>query len=274
MEPVYKFKPFCEFHKSWIPEGCTSPDYVIAQYDAEIAYMDACIAQILEKLEALGLEEDTLVVFTSDHGETLYDHECHFDHHGLYDPTLVVPLMLIWKGRLPCGKRFADYCQLKDVTPTLLDIMGIETDLPFEGRSLYPLIKGGAREPEPEFYITECTWMRKHGWRTPEWKLIVALEPDFHYKPETELYHLASDPCENDNVADENPEIVEALKKRMYAFIEKREKATGRANPMYTNTDWHGQGCGPFKTSDQAYNTLHIGGIEQAIRLQQKDKEE
>jgi len=271
MEPLRAFKPFCDFLLSWMPEGCTNPDYVIAQYDATIAYMDACIQQMLEKLSDLGLEEDTLVVFTSDHGETLYDHECFFDHHGLYEPTINVPLIYRWKGRLPGGKRFDDYCQLKDVTPTLLDIIGIDPKLPFDGHSLYPLVKGEARKAEPEFYITECTWMRKHGWRTPEWKLIMALEPDFHFKPMVELYNLVVDPLENDNVAECNPEMVDALSKRMYAFIEKREKETGRTNPMYTNLDWHGKGCGPFTSSEQAFNTMYIGGIEQAIKLQQKD---
>ena len=55
---------------------------------------------------------------------------------------------------------------------------------------------GEAASFESEFYITECTWMRKHGWRTPEWKLIVALEPDFHFKPTVELYNLIEDPDE------------------------------------------------------------------------------
>jgi hypothetical protein len=87
-----------------------------------------------------------------------------------------------------------------------------------------------------------------------------------------ELYNLVTDPKESDNVAESNPEIVEALKKRMYAFIEKREKETGRANPMYTNLYWHDHGCGPFKTSQQAYDTLYIGGIEQAIKLQEKKR--
>ncbi|MBE6931743.1 MAG: sulfatase, partial [Ruminococcaceae bacterium] len=116
--------------------------------------------------------------------------------------------------------------------------------------------------------ITEATWMRKHGWRTPEWKLIVALEPDFHFKPEVELYNLVTDPEENNNVADENPEIVAALRARMEKHIAERTAATGRENPMDTNLDWHGAGCGPFKTSQQAYDTMHIGDPETARRLQ------
>ena len=156
MQKVYDFKPFGDYIGSWVPEGLTNPDYVIAQYDAAIAYMDAAIQQILEKLRALGLEEDTIVVFTSDHGETLYDHDCYFDHHGLYDPTLVVPFIVVWKNHLPKGLRITDTMQLKDITPTLLDMMGIDTGLPFDGRSLMPLIRGGHREKEDEFYITDA----------------------------------------------------------------------------------------------------------------------
>jgi len=231
--------------------------------------MDNCINHVLEKLKALGLEEDTIVVFVSDHGETLYDHDCYFDHHGMYDPTLVVPFIVVWKNHLPAGVRVKDYMQLKDVTPTLLDIMDIQLDLPFDGRSMMPLVYGGKREAEPEFYITECTWMRKHGWRTPEWKLIVSLEPDFHFKPMVELYNLIKDPEENNNVADENPEIVEALKKRMDAWIEKRVKETGRPNPIDVNFLMNGR---PFTSSQEAYDSKYIGGIEDAVKLQKKDK--
>ncbi len=56
--------------------------------------MDACIADIFStRSTRLGLEEDTLVVIDSDHGETLYDHDCYFDHHGLYECTLHIPLV-------------------------------------------------------------------------------------------------------------------------------------------------------------------------------------
>ena len=267
MQKVYDFRPFGDYIKSWVPEGCTNPDYVIAQYDAAVAYMDNCIQQLLEKLSQLGLEEDTIVVFTSDHGETLYDHDCYFDHHGMYDCTLVVPLVLRWKGHLPEGKRYADYCQLKDLTPTLLELMGIDTGLPFDGRSLMTLVRGEKREAEPEFYITECTWMRKHGWRTPEWKLMVALEPDFHFKPEVELYNLIKDPEENHNLAEEEPEVVQMLKNRMLAWIDKREKETGRTAPIYTNFL---RPEGPFKTSEEAYMGKYIGGIAEAVKLQAK----
>jgi len=269
MEPVYKFKPFADYISSWIPEGCTNPDYVISQYDGAVAYMDSCIQILLTKIKDLGIEDDTIVVFTSDHGETLYDHDCYFDHHGTYDPTLVVPLAIRWNGHLPAGKRIKDYCQLKDFMPTLLDLMGIDAGLTFDGRSLMPLVRDEERMPEPEFYITECTWMRKHGWRTPEWKLIMALEPDFHFKPAVELYNLILDPEENNNVAEKCPEVVEMLQKRMYAWIEKREKEVGRTAPIYRNFLANDR---PYASSEEAYNDKYIGGIQDAVKLQAQNK--
>jgi hypothetical protein len=130
---------------------------------------------------------------------------------------------------------------------------------------------GEAREQEPEYYITECTWMRKHGWRTPQWKLIHALEPDFHFKPEVELYDMIKDPGETCNLATKEPAVVAMLEARMQAHIARREKATGRKNPIMTNLNWHGKGCGPFKTSKEAYEGMHIGSPGAAKGLQAKE---
>jgi arylsulfatase A-like enzyme len=264
------FRPFRDYFASWFPPGCTDAEYIVAQYDGAVAYMDACIANIFATVAALGIEEETLIVITSDHGETLADHDCYFDHHSMYDQTLHVPLVFRWPGKAPEGRRFGDICQLKDVTPTILDLLGIKTRIKFDGRSLAPLWRGEARVQEPEFYITECTWMRKHGWRTPEWKLIHALEPDFHFKPEVELYNLITDPEEYDNLAEREPQLVRMLEGRMQAWIAKRESETGRTNPIYTNLNWHGHGA-PFKTSQEAYDTMHIGSPKAAQALQARE---
>lgn len=270
MEPVMSFKPFCDFFASWMPPGITDKDYVIAQYDGAIAYMDACMATFFTALESHGILDDTIVVINSDHGETLYDHECWFDHHGIYDTVLHVPLILRYPPKVPAGKRIAGFNQHKDLVPTLLELAEIEVPgYQFDGRSLMDMVRGEAASHESEMYLTECTWMRKHGWRTPEWKLIVALEPDFHFKPPVELYNLVTDPDENVNLAEELPDVVEYLKGRMEAFIARRERETGLPNPIHHQGDWHGyEGVGPFKTSQQAYDTLHIGDPGQAARLQ------
>jgi len=272
MKPVFDFVPFRDYFLTWMPIGVTDKDYIIAQYDGAVAYMDACIKSFFMAMENLGILDDTLVIINADHGETLYDHECWFDHHGTYDVTLRVPLIMRYPRRLPMGLRVPGFSQHKDLVPTVMDLLDLKPRAPFDGQSLMPMVRGEVSMFESEFYITECTWMRKHGWRTPEWKLIVALEPDFHFKPPVELYNLAKDPDELNNVAEQEPGVVETLRKRMEAFIAKREKEEGIKNPMVTQKCWHGYTeAGPaFKTSEQAYNTLHIGDPVKARELQAK----
>jgi len=235
LEPVFAFKPFAEFFKSWMPPGVTDAEYVIAQYDAALAYMDASIQQILTRLEELGLAERTLVVVTSDHGESLMDHDCYFDHHGLYEPTLHVPLIYRFPGRLPEGRRVRGFVLQQDLTPTVLELLGygdVAESLRLDGRSVLPLIEGERPTNYSEFYLTECTWMRKRGWRTAEWKLIEALEPDFHGKPPLELYNLTEDPGESRNLAGEEPKVVEALRAKMEAWVARRMRKTGKPDPI------------------------------------------
>jgi arylsulfatase A-like enzyme len=263
MDPVMDFKPFRDFFATWMPPGISDKDYVIAQYDGAIAYMDACIQTIFAALQKHGILDNTIIALNGDHGETLYDHECWFDHHGLYDPTLHVPLIVRYPEKVPAGRRVSGYSLHKDLVPTLLELAGIEAETAFDGKSLLPMISGEVASQPGEFYITECTWMRKHGWRTPQWKLILALEPDFHFKPAVELYNLIEDPLENNNVADSQPEVVAALTQRMEAWIAQREKETGLPNPIHHQGDWHGhKGLGPFTSSQQAYDTLHIGSAK------------
>jgi arylsulfatase A-like enzyme len=269
MQPVMNFKPFCDYFATWMPPGISDKDYVVAQYDGAVAYMDACIARIFTQLEAMNILDETIVIINGDHGETLYDHECWFDHHGIYDVTLHVPLIIRYPGKVPAAKRVSGYNQHKDLVPTIIELAGIKTRVPFDGRSLMQLVRGEVTSFESEFYITECTWMRKHGWRTPQWKLIIALEPDFHFKPKVELYNLIEDPHEDRNVAPENPGVVKQLRERMNAWIAKREKKTRTKNPMNRQGDWHGlKGVGAFKSAKQAYDSLHIGDVGAAKKLQ------
>ncbi|MCC6731089.1 MAG: sulfatase [Chthonomonadales bacterium] len=274
MDAVMSFKPFCDYFAAWMPRGISDKEYVIAQYDGAIAYMDAAIQTLFTAIEGLGILDDTIVVLNSDHGETLHDHECWYDHHGTYDNVLHVPLIIRYPARVPVGRRVGGFSQHKDLVPTLLDLCDVAVpDYHFDGRSLLPLARGEVTTHETELYFTECTWQRKHGWRTPQWKLIVALEPDFHFKPPVELYNLLADPEENHNLAEQEPETVAYLKARMEAWIARREAETGLPNPIHTQGDWHGiEGIGPFKTSQQAYDTLHIGDPGEAARLQARSR--
>ena len=235
MEPVFAFEPFAEFFKSWMPPKVTDAEYIVALYDASLAYMDVCIRHILTHLEELDLMDETVIVITSDHGETLTEHECYFDHHGLYEPTVHIPLIYRCPSKLPEGKRVRGFVLQQDLTPTVLELLGYEhisKELKMDGKSVTPLMSGERATNYSEFYITECTWMRKRGWRTAEWKLIQALEPDFHKKPPLELYNLLDDPKENHNLADDEPEEAEMLKNRLASWVEKRMSETGKPDPI------------------------------------------
>ncbi len=265
---LYAFSPFSDYFSSWFPGKVTDAEFINSLYDGAVAYMAAAIGRLFTALDRLGLSENTVVVVTSDHGETLDEHECWYDHHGLYDQNLIVPLIIRASGQMPEGMRVASLVQTKDMAPTFLDLLGIDAGLEFDGRSLLPLVCGEQFEPETELYLTEATWMRKHGWRTPEWKLIHALEPDFHFKPEIELYNIIRDPKELHNLADQEPGIVALLEERMSTHIARREEETGRRNPMFTNLGWHGVGDDPFQTSEEAYQKLHLGSRKEAQQLQ------
>lgn len=235
MGPVRDFPNFADFHLSWMPPGVRDIAHPTAMYDGAVAYMDTCIAAILNRLEELGQTENTLVVWTADHGETLDEHGCYFDHHGLYEPTLHVPLILSQPGRLPQGQRVPGTTLHEDLMPTLLEYAGLTKameDLGMEGKSALPLIAGERPTNHTDFYITECTWMRKRGWRTPEWKLIEAMEPDFHGKPPVELYNLLTDPGENHNLAEQETKVVQFLKSRMNAWVAQRLEQTGKPDPI------------------------------------------
>jgi arylsulfatase A-like enzyme len=220
--------------------------------------MDGAIQQILTRIDELGIADETLVIVNGDHGETLDEHDCYFDHHGLYEPTLTVPLIMRWPGKLPVGEFVPGYCQHIDLVPTILELIGADSefDVEFDGQSLMPLINGEKVTNYSEFYIAECTWMKKQGWRTTEWKFFESLEPDFHNKPPVELYNLVADPLELNNLADSEPTIVEEMRRRMNAWLEKRMAETGKGNPIYNH---------------EIGKDRKIGSIATAQKLQAKD---
>jgi arylsulfatase len=240
MDPVFAFEPFSLYFQQWMG-GVTDIKFPVAQYDAEIAYVDAALNHVFHRLEALGLADNTLVIVTADHGECLDDHVCWFDHHGMYEENVRVPLLVRLPGRIPAGRRLRGFATLMDVAPTVLAAVGLE-DLAareqMQGISLWPQLTAAraSRVARDAMYLTECTWMRKRAWRTREWKLIQGLEPDIHDFPPFELYHLGDDPQEQRNLAEERPEVVEQLRRRLERHAAKRLKATGRPDPILTQS--------------------------------------
>jgi len=233
MDAVWRSPWFANYFQEWMA-GVTDIDYVTAQYDASVAYGDACLAHLFQRLTELGRWEDTLVVLCADHGEELDEHGCWFDHHGLYETNVRVPLLLRFPGGRGAGRTVPDLVSALDVAPTLLAATGhggVAAALGMPGRDLTPLLTGGTVAALDAVYLTECTWMRKRAWRTPRWKLIRALEPDIYGFPPVELYDLLADPQERTNLATARPEVAQELGAAMDAWIERRLGETGLPDP-------------------------------------------
>jgi len=231
-EPI-KRQPFWGmFGDIWFKKlgPVTDAEYVASLYDAEIRHVDDGVAEILAALEETGLAEDTLVVLTGDHGESLYSHDIYFDHHGLYEDTIHVPLLLRHPSAIAPDTTLTPMVQHLDLAPTLLEAAGAPIPASMEGRSLWPLLTGQTGQGGWEQVICcECTWQAKWALRTETAKLILAREPDFHDMPMRELYDLAADPEEATNVIEERPQEAQAMEAELEAWIAASLARNGRS---------------------------------------------
>jgi arylsulfatase A-like enzyme len=174
-----------------------------AAYWAMCDLIDAEVGRLLDALERTGQRENTLVIFTSDHGELLGDHGRTWKGAYLYDPCVRVPLIVSMPGTVSAGARTAGLVELADLAPTVLDCVGLERDPAMQGRSLWPLLTGEApldkfrEDVYSEYYNSNPN--RPPKWltmvRTARHKLIAV-----HGTEEGELYDMESDPNELRNL--------------------------------------------------------------------------
>lgn len=198
--------------------------HLIALYDAEIRQLDSALELFFNALEKRGLVDESVVIVTADHGEEFLDHGGVLHGRTLYDELIKVPLIIAGPG-IPKGKAIQKQAELIDIMPTILDIGGARKSYRMEGRSLLPLIEDEGNEWE-EIAFAEADWRNekhdiKRAVRTEKYKLYY----DRHTKRE-ELYDLALDPGERNNIIESNPEAAEPLRKRLFEWM-----ATERGNP-------------------------------------------
>jgi arylsulfatase A-like enzyme len=145
-------RPVDGFHggvsKQWASPGRALGWYV-AQYDGEIAATDAEVGRVLDALERSAVRAQTLVVVTSDHGESLGEHDYYFDHgEDLFDPCVRIPLIAAGPG-LPGGRRTDVLATTLDLVPTVLDALKVSYPPDLSGESLLPAVRGERRPDRP-----------------------------------------------------------------------------------------------------------------------------
>ena len=193
-------------------------------YDGSIRGLDAEMGRLLERLRSLGLEDDTLVVFTSYHGEEFLEHGRPIHGQSVYAELTEVPLIMRWPAVIPAGLVIEERVQSIDLMPTLLDASGLPHPDGLQGRSLLPLLQAsidsdavwvprpafsekaittGGAAPTPadteSYAATDDTWRLIHNTARAEGA------------PEFELFNSERDPLNLVNVVDQHPDVVERL---------------------------------------------------------------
>ncbi len=214
------------WRETWFPKlggHITDAHYIESLYDAEVRYCDEGIGTVLARLDALGLSENTIVVITSDHGELMFRHGIFFDHHGLYDGNLHIPLLIRVPGQE--HRHVKGMTATPDTAPTLLELCGLPRPEAMEGQSLVPWLRGERDDAPREFVVSqECTWQMKWSLRTQKHKFILARQPDVYATPMRELYDHDTDPQELHNIAESNPETTNRLEHQLENWIDQGMK--------------------------------------------------
>jgi arylsulfatase A-like enzyme len=189
---------------------------IIALYDGGVTFQDDMIAELYGTLEEEGVLDRTLIIFTSDHGEELYDHAV-FEHDWMFNTNQLVPLIIRFPGGRFAGERVKTPVALIDLLPTVMEATGISPPeavmREVDGRSLYRLLEAAAPE-EPHYRF--CENNRYLSVQDDRFKLIRYRHQD-REEPDR-LYHIEKDPGETVNVIDEYPGEYDRLSKVLDAY--------------------------------------------------------
>lgn len=197
---------FYDPHWPYTPPFPYSSRFRDEPYDGEIAYADAQFGRLLDALQADPEWSRTLLIVAGDHGEGLYDHGERFHSNLVYQTTQHVPLIIRAPGA--GARRVAEPVGIVDLTPTVLDLVGLPPLKKQRGRSLRAAL-GGATPQRRDLYFESHAgtlsygWAELHGLRYGRWKLIDSTDP--------ELFDLEQDPREEANLAAVEPERVQEL---------------------------------------------------------------
>jgi arylsulfatase A-like enzyme len=219
-------------------------------YDGSILGMDAEVGRLIQRLRTLGIEDDTLLVFFSDHGEGFGEHGNMWHGFTGYGEMSGVPMMFHRPGVIPPGLKISETVRNLDLMPTVLDLCGLPIPEAAQGQSLVPLMAAARQAAQNGSQGSLAEIAAKLGW-TPQpavteksddpqgenpkgllsyaivsggWKLVHNVKsPD--NRAEYELYHHADDPLDQKNVLDQNGSVAETLKTKLAEWHEMVEKA-------------------------------------------------
>jgi arylsulfatase A-like enzyme len=238
--PFFAFLNYLDVHYSYGgPRGYPKPDWdrgtTIDEYDAGLKYVDDYIGRLLRELEQRGLARNTIVIITSDHGESLGAHGLTYHGATLYRELIQVPLIISYPEQIPKGLKVAAPVSVTAIASTIMDLLGAGDQGAFPGlplSTLWKLPKVQARWPDPISELAQTDIIvpadrvvegkvpiATNGWMrslvTPRWHLIT------HEKFGNQLYDWANDPNESRNLIDSAEGRATAL--RLSCAIRRRD---------------------------------------------------
>ncbi len=217
-EPFFLFLHYYDPHHKYRPPEPFATNFKDNPYAGEIAYVDYCIGQVIEKLKKLGLYDSTLLIITGDHGEGLEEHQEKTHGYFIYQSTLHVPLIV----KVPAGrgsKRVDEAVSLIDIVPTICSLSGIRAPATVQGKDLSRCFKKRGTTSKSERYIyCESLYPTQYGCSallglvTDGWKYIQA--------PREELYDLSKDPGETENLAEQQAGRTRLLQEHLKTILQ------------------------------------------------------
>jgi arylsulfatase A len=191
-----------------------------AAFAAMINYLDDQVGEIISKLEELGIEKNTIIMFSSDNGPHLEGgaDPDYFDSNGiykgykrdLYEGGIRVPMIVRWPVKVKAGSQSDHISAFWDVMPTLAEIIDVKPPNEMDGISFLPTLQGDEQEKHDHLYWEFHERGGRQALRKGEWKLVIYdVFKDGEIKPE--LYNIKNYPGEENNLASEYPERVEEL---------------------------------------------------------------
>lgn len=212
-------------------------------YDLEIRYMDQHIGRVLDELDRTGRLDEMVVVVVGDHGEGLGDHNW-WTHGILYQEQVRVPLIVCAPSK-PGGRRVDYVVRCIDIMPTVLELVGLDRSRwpPMEGGSLVPLLSGNAPDPHYVAYTDSVNMLRYNFvpgiTDVKDDMLFAVVEGDWKYihhrrrDRASELYNLAADPGELNNLIERQPGKLRRLSVNLLArdFLPRRREASEPTSP-------------------------------------------
>lgn len=222
LEPI-KGSPWASRLEEGLTGDATTVSELKRKYDAGVWTADQAIGQVVDELKEKDIYDETAIIVTADHGESFTEHGIIFDHHGLYDSTIHVPLIIKAPG---FDGREDEFVQHFDLVPTILDLLNKDyQDREFDGVSL---VEKNARTLDRNaVFAEEGHTARKRTIRTQSYKYIKRLDDQnecrycgISHALDEELYNLENDPEENNNIIGENVTLKNRLNEQLNLWIE------------------------------------------------------